>query len=155
MLPFKTRAQAHAIVLIGLQASGKTTFYDRYLAPAGYVHINLDTLRTRSREAAILDECLSAGRSFVVDNTNVGSDVRAGYIEKAHEKGYEVVGIYFQSILRDCISRNATRQQPVPSHAIASTQNRLQLPTFDEGFDSLYFARINGDDYEISNWTKQ
>ena len=43
------RTEKKAIIFIGLQASGKSTFYRQRLAK-DYVHINLDTLHTRNKE---------------------------------------------------------------------------------------------------------
>lgn len=49
--------EKHAIILIGLQASGKSTCYHR-MWKDDYVHINLDTLHTRNKERLLLEECL-------------------------------------------------------------------------------------------------
>ena len=54
-LPFETKDTKQAIIFIGIQASGKSTFYNEMLAPLGYCHINLDTLHTRSKEHALLE----------------------------------------------------------------------------------------------------
>ena len=56
-----------AVVLIGIQASGKTTFYQQRFF-ATHVRISLDLLRTREQQR------------FVVDNTNITAAERARYI---------------------------------------------------------------------------
>ena len=58
-----------AIIFTGIQASGKSTFFKQHFR-SGFVHINLDTLHTRNKEAAILEQCLQNRASFVVDNTS-------------------------------------------------------------------------------------
>lgn len=151
-LPFESKDRRQAVVFIGIQASGKSTFYNQMLAPLGYCHINLDTLHTRNRENNLLEACLNEGKSFVVDNTNPETADRLRYIPRAKDHGYEVVGIFFQSIVRDCIARNANRQNAVPIKAIPCTQNKLQLPSYSEGFDKLFFARITDDGFEITDW---
>ena len=98
MLPFSKR-EKQAIIFIGIQASGKTTFYNRMLSDGYYCHINLDELHTRNKENKVMMECLNNGTSFVVDNTNPEIDVRASYIHKAKEHGYQVIGIFFCSFL--------------------------------------------------------
>ena len=46
-----------AIVFVGIQASGKSTFYrERFFAT--HVRISLDLLRTRHREGRFLQTCL-------------------------------------------------------------------------------------------------
>ena len=86
-LPFDVRQCKQAVVFIGIQASGKTTFYREWLAPHGYVHVNLDTLRTRSRESEVMRDCYARGASFVVDNTNPGKADRERYIPTAKAHG--------------------------------------------------------------------
>lgn len=151
-LPFKF-TDKQAIIFIGIQASGKTTFYEQMLADKGYTHISLDVLHTRNREDLLLAECLDNGRSFVVDNTDPEISVREKYIKKAKEYGYQVIGIFFQSKVRDCMRRNEQRGLKVPQKAIACTSNNLQLPSLDEGFDELYFVSINiNHQFKISPW---
>ena len=63
-----------------------------------------------------------------------------------------LIGVFFQSIVRDCIARNENRENAVPRQAIPCTQNKLQLPSYSEGFDKLYFARITDNGFEITDW---
>lgn len=151
-LPFDIKQARQIVVFIGIQASGKTTFYHEWLAPYGYVHINLDTLHTRRKESQAIRDCYDGEMSFVVDNTNPEKTDRQRYIPDAKEHGYEVIGIFFQSIVRDCIARNDKRERKVPVKAIPCTQNKLQLPDYTEGFDKLYFVRIKENEFEILDW---
>lgn len=151
ILPFEKK-EKQAILFIGIQASGKTTFYHRMLSDGYYTHISLDNLHTRNKENQELVKCLESGKSFVIDNTNPEISDRAQYIQKAKEYGYHVIGIFFQSMVKDCIHRNEVRGGKVPSKAIACTSNKLQMPSRSEGFDELYFVRIENNDFEISAW---
>ena len=141
-----------AIIFIGLQASGKSTFYHQKLSQ--YVHINLDTLHTRNKERLLMEECFQSRRSFVVDNTNPTIEDRARYIKVAKEYGYEIRGYFFQSVLGDCIARNRSRtgKAQIPDKAIAATSNRLELPDMQEGFDRLYFVRMVQGDFVVEQW---
>ena len=130
-----------AIIFIGLQASGKTTFYHQKLA-GDYVHINLDTLHTRNKERLLLEDCLRKGHSFVVDNTNPTAAEREKYIRIAKEYGYETEGYFFRSVMADC----------VPDKAIACTSNRLEMPSLREGFDRLYFVRMEQGEFVTEEW---
>lgn len=117
-LPFEVKETKQAIIFIGIQASGKSTFYHTFLEQLGYCHINLDTLNTRNKENILMENCFREGKSFVIDNTNPEMTDREKYISKAKENGYEIIGIYFQSILCDCIARNMKRKNAVPVCAI-------------------------------------
>lgn len=146
--------QAEAILFIGIQAVGKTTFYQQRFA-ATHTHINLDTLKTRGQEKAALETCLILGQSFVVDNTNATETFRARYIPAAKRAGFRVIGYYFQSKALDALQRNRQRlaHQIVPDLAIWGTAKRLQMPRYAEGFDQLYYVTlVPPDQFEIQEW---
>ena len=141
------------VLMIGIQGSGKSTFYHKYLAD-GYVRVNLDTLKTRNREEQLVSECFREGKSFAVDNTNPTRADRQRYIPLAQYWGYKVVGYFMESKLQTCIERNNQRsgKAKISVTAIAATANKLQLPSFDEGFDELYFVKNNGLNMTIEEW---
>ena len=97
-----------AVIFIGLQASGKSTFYNEYFK--NYIHINLDTLHTRNKEKILLDDCIKKELSFVIDNTNPTAEDRERYIEFAKDNGYKLIGYYFQSSVSECLERNNLRE---------------------------------------------
>ena len=149
----ETGGQPKAVIFIGIQASGKSTFYRQNFA-ADFVHINLDTLHTRYQERNCLENCLQQSMSFVVDNTNPTVADRKKYIEAAKEHGYEIEGYFFQSLIKDCIQRNSQRpgKANVPDRAIVYTSNRLELPRYEEGFDRLYFVSIRDGGFHVEPW---
>lgn len=144
-------AQPTAFLLMGIQACGKTSFYHRHLSAA--VHISLDVLRTRGREAKVLDECLRGRRSFVVDNTNARREDRRRYIAPAKEGGFLIEGFFFRSRVSEAIRRNEARPNALPPKAILGTSARLELPRLAEGFDRLHFVSIGSDGkFLVEEW---
>ena len=145
-----------AIIFTGIQASGKSTFYHRRWAKE-YVHINLDTLHTRNKENLLLEDCLRKGYSFVVDNTNPTAADREKYILRAKQYGYEIEGYFFQSVIADCVERNHERtgKACVPDKAIVCTSNKLEMPSYREGFDRLYFVRIEQGEFVVEKWRER
>jgi predicted kinase len=119
----------HAVVLIGIPASGKSSFYATRFA-ATHLRINLDMLRTRHREAELVATCLRLQQPFVVDNTNATAAERARYIEPARAAGFRVEGYYLGAKLAECLARNAARQGAarIPDQGVISISNRLELP---------------------------
>ncbi|NER37190.1 MAG: ATP-binding protein [Oscillatoria sp. SIO1A7] len=133
-----------AVIFIGIQASGKSTFCrDRFFKT--HIRINLDMLKTRHREKIILQACLKAKQPFVVDNTNPTREDRARYIGPAKDARFRLIGYYFESILEDCKRRNAQRtgKARIPIPGIAATYKKLILPSYAEGFDELYSVKIS------------
>lgn len=132
-----------AVVFIGVQASGKSSFYQECFFHT-HVRINLDMLRTHHRERRLLETRIEIGLPFVVDKTNHLRAQRTRYIVPAKTAGFRVVGYYFKSALQETIRRNETRtgKARVPKEAILGTYVRLERPRFDEGFDALYYVQM-------------
>lgn len=141
-------------LLVGIPASGKSTFYHRVLEDRNLNYVSLDTLGTRARERAAFEAALAARRSIVIDNTNVTKTLRARYIGPAKTAGYRVVGLFFQSVVADCLARNETREgtAKVKRLAVLGMSAQLELPSKDEGFDHLFFVRITDGLFEIEPW---
>jgi predicted kinase len=128
-----------AVLLIGLQGSGKTTLYRERFAGT-HVHVSLDEVGTRERERALIENCIARGVPFVVDNTNILRRDRAVYIAIAKQAGYSVAGYYFPPNVWTSIGRNKHRadKKPVAVPAILSAFKRLEAPVLGEGFDELH-----------------
>jgi predicted kinase len=129
---------AEAIIFIGLQGSGKTTYFMSHFA-ATHAHISRDIQQNADRETAFFRECLCSGRSFVVDNTNATRAARAQYIREAKAAGFTVLCYFFDTPLRTAIGRNNHRKdkKPIPVPAILRTAKRLEPPSMEEGADQI------------------
>ncbi len=146
-----------AVIFIDIQAVGKSTFYKKHFFKT-HLRLNLDMLRTRHREQVLLQACLDAKQRFVVDNTNPTREDRAKYIQLATSANFKVIGYYFQSKVDDAQRRNAIRDEKerVPEKGLLGTYARLQLPTFDEGFDELYYVAIGEDgEFAVKGWVDE
>ena len=53
-----------AVIFIGIQATGKSTFYKERFSDT-HARINLDMLKTRHREDTLLDACIHTRMSVV------------------------------------------------------------------------------------------
>jgi predicted kinase len=135
------------VIFIGGQGSGKSTFYREKFFDT-HVRINLDMLRTRNRERLILEACIAAQQSFVVDNTNPLPADRARYIVPARAAGFRAIAYFFTTPLREAMRRNTARKgkQKIPAVAIAGTFKKLQRPTLEEDFDEIHTVELTADD---------
>ena len=142
------------VIFIGIQASGKTTFYrERFFDT--HIRLSLDMLKTRHREELLLQACIAARQSFVVDNTNATAGERARYIQPAMTAGFRLVGYYFQSRLQDSIARNRLRigKERIPDKGVMGTAGRMALPTMAEGFHELWYVRTDGQGgFVVEGW---
>jgi predicted kinase len=129
------------VVLCGVPGSGKSTLSRTMFSD--YVRINLDTLRTRHREDVAISQAISRQRSMVIDNTNVTSRVRRKYIEIARKHGFRVRAVCLVCPPSLAISRNSKRKgtkEYVPVSAIMRYYRIFEIPTKEEGFDSVEFV---------------
>jgi predicted kinase len=136
------------VLFIGLQGSGKSTFY-RANFGSTHVLVSKDLFRNnrrpQRRQMLLIEEALRGGRSVVVDNTNPTLEDRASLIALAKAYGAAVSGFFFDSPLGDCLERNNRRtgKERVPEVALHITSKRLRPPTAAEGFDILSRVRLS------------
>lgn len=137
----------HAVIFIGIQGSGKTTFYRQRFFET-HVRISMDMLRTRHREGILVAACIAAKQPFVVDNTNVLTAERALYISAARQARFRVTGYFFQTPLRAAIARNAKREdkKAIPVAGVIGKYKHLQTPAMEEGFDEIFAVELTAQD---------
>jgi len=73
------------------------------------------------------------------------AEMRSDFIGAARAAGFRVVGYYLRSDVSGGLSRNSKREERarVPDKGLLGTYKQLQLPSREEGFDALYYVRIN------------
>ncbi|GEM45844.1 hypothetical protein DC3_14790 [Deinococcus cellulosilyticus NBRC 106333 = KACC 11606] len=142
-------------MLIGLQASGKTSFYQQRFA-ATHLHLSKDLWKhnRQFKQQKQLREALEKGQSVVIDNTNPTVQDRAGILQQARNAGASTTGYYFQSKLETCLERNRKRERVVPEVGVRATSSKLQLPSLQEGFDRLFYVQLQAGTFIVSPWEK-
>jgi len=143
----------NGVIFTGLQASGKSTYFMQSFYKT-HLRLNMDMLRTRHREKILFSACLESKQPVVIDNTNPTRDDRAKYIADFKSHKFEVVGYYFASSIQDCLNRNASREgkEKIPDIGIQSTYSKLEIPSYAEGFDKLFYVTMNDGDFTVSEW---
>ena len=128
-----------AILFIGVQGSGKSTFYKKEYFNS-HLRISLDLLNTRNKESKLLDFCLEFQQRLVIDNTNPTKEERAKYIQKLKQRGFKIIAIYFETTLKTALERNELREgkAKVAKVGVLATYKKMELPMYKEGFDEIY-----------------
>jgi predicted kinase len=140
-------ALARLIVLVGLPASGKST-YARELVAQGYTRVNRDELRVmlhagiyspdneeiiKAAEAAIISSALRAGHNVVIDDTNMSEGIVERWFTLARDAGVSDYSAHaFEIPIEECIARDAARPNPVGEPAIRRLALGLPEPTLEE-----------------------
>jgi predicted kinase len=136
-------------VLVGLPASGKTTFC-RDVLGAGYVQVSKDhfpNARNRQRrQLRLVGEALAGGRDVVVDNTNPSPAEWRPLVTAAREGGAQMVAYWFPPDLAGSRQRNSARagRSRVPEAGLMATMARLRRPGTADGFDAVLAVRFDG-----------
>jgi predicted kinase len=139
-----------ALILSGIQGAGKSTFCrERYWD--SHIRISYEMLRTRHREKVLLEACLFAKQSFVVDSTNPTPADRARYLAPAKAAGFRVIGIEFHISLDLALARNAIRlgKRRIPDKAIRATLKKMVPLNRDEGFEEILIAEVTAGGIEL------
>ena len=137
------------VILIGLQASGKSTFWRQTLA-ASHTVVSKDAFpnarHRQRRQMRLVGEALAAGRSVVVDNTNPSPQEWRPLIETGRAHGATVVGYWFPPDAAAAAARNAARDERtrVPDVGLYATLGRLRRPRLADGFDRLFAVGFDG-----------
>ncbi len=153
------RLPADALVLlIGIAASGKSTFARRHFAPTQV--LSSDALRGMITDDPtaqgatddafdllhrVLAMRLRRGRLTVVDATNVEDWARAELVAVAGRHRRQAVGIVLDLPLAVALERNATRDTPRPPPGALRRQHRLLVDSVAtlpvEGFAAVHHLR--------------
>ncbi|MFI9809033.1 AAA family ATPase [Streptomyces sp. NPDC052301] len=141
---------ADVAVLVGLQASGKTTFYVRCLS-GRYSLVSKDLFARgakskQRRQIGLMEEHLAAGRPVAVDNTNPSPQEWRPLVEVARTHGAKVTAYWFPPDVAGSLRRNAAREgrERVPDVGVLATLKRLRKPSPADGFDEIREVRFDG-----------
>lgn len=132
------------VILIGLQASGKSTFRRNQFDPS-HVVVSKDNFQNNRRPSRRQEQLIRAafreGRSVVVDNTNPRVEDRTTLVRLGREYSATVAAYFVRSTVELSLARNAAREgrARVPEVGILSTAKVFVPPSWSEGFDELYY----------------
>lgn len=137
-------------VLVGLQASGKSAFYEQCLA-ARYALVSKDLFpraarNKQRRQTRLMAEALAAGQSVAIDNTNPSPREWDPLVALGHAYGAAVTAYWFPPDIRGSLRRNAAREGRgrVPDVGVRATFARLCRPVLSDGFDAVREVRFDG-----------
>lgn len=158
-----------AIMLVGLPASGKSTFSKLFPTeqvfssdeiradlygdascqndPVRVFNVLYQRMRTYI-DSAIANSTDDSTITVVFDATNLKRNNRKRFIETVKEIAYNnnlVLNcncIIFDTPVEVCIIRNSQRDRVVPDGVIYKMNKTFQRPTKDEGFSEIFYYKV-------------
>ena len=137
-IPSKTQEM---ILFVGYPASGKSSFYENYLKPAKYVHINQDELKTLAKCLSLTKKYIKEKKSICIDNTNASKNTRQKYIQLCKDNKIPIRCIYFNVDLLTAKFLNSYRanisDKNIPEISYNVYKKNFTEPTTEEGFNEV------------------
>jgi len=133
-----TPASPHAIIMVGIPGSGKSTFAEHFADTFKAPIINesriafeagLNTAQTEAVVAVMLNEVLKANRTFIIEAANLTKAKRAQLMATFTKAGYRPLTVWVQTEPAEA-KRRAMRPQP--------TGSGLSEDEFDKAFRTFH-----------------
>ena len=139
-------------VLVGLPASGKSTYAKEKLKSEETIVLSSDELRKEllGNESdqtnneivfrtlyARAREYLQNGKNVVIDATNINIKARRGLLSNFAKMPIERIAIVFAAPFEICIERDKSRERTVGEEVIKKFLYRFEIPMEYEGFDKI------------------
>ncbi|KAI5474580.1 bifunctional polynucleotide phosphatase/kinase [Pseudohyphozyma bogoriensis] len=149
---FGEYAEPEVVIFVGSPGAGKTSFYNEHFKPRGYVHVNQDTLKTRTACLNLVRTSLTSTppRSCVVDNTNPSASTREEYISLVRELRPSIPGLKIRACWftasKEVAMHNAVYRASydkrsargcLPMPAFVGYWNNFRQPELREGLDEV------------------
>jgi len=148
---------------------GKSSFYRTHFAPAGYVHVNQDILKTRDKCIKAAREAVEEGKSCVIDNTNRNAETRKHYVELAKKLNVPIRCVLFNGSMELAWHNNLYRaynlppslmtkepkRELLPYNAFTGFRAQYEEPSLSEGFAEIKQVNwiFEGTDEERMRWS--
>ena len=141
------------IMLVGLPASGKTT-YAKQLESEGYIVHSSDSIREElygSEEIQsnphevfkVLHErvkqSLAEGKNVVCDATNLQSKRRRNFLTELKKYDCYKKCVFMATTFEECLRRNKLRDRKVPEHKMKEMYMTFSPVGYHEGWDEICF----------------
>jgi len=154
---------SHLTVLTGLPGCGKSTWLrthgqtrdivlcpdDFRLALTGHTYFAAAEDAVWSHVKIAARVLLKKGHDVVIDATGLTIGSRRQWIQLAQDVDVPVTSIYFEVPFEICMERNKNedrmaRGTAVPEEVIERMHETFEVPTLDEGFDSIEIIMADG-----------
>lgn len=140
------------VMMVGLAASGKSTYANHLAEDIGATVFSSDALREemfgdinyQGNNQKLFQElhkriknCLKSGKNAIYDATNLNSKMRKAFLNELTKIPCEKKCIIMATPFEQCIDNNSNRDRKVPEDAMWRMSKSWQTPALFEGWDSI------------------
>lgn len=155
------------VMLAGAPCSGKSYYSNNYYEPAGWVRLSTDDyIEAKAKEEgksynevfdqyikpaqadmeSRLREAIRNNQDIIWDQTNLGKASRAKKLNKIPESYHRTIVYLYTDDVGLLLIRNDKREietgKFIPKSVIKRMHDTQELPTIDEGWDTVHIDRI-------------
>lgn len=154
------------VVLVGLPASGKSTYANELAKLDNTIVLSSDALRKellgdescQDNNQIVFDTLYRRAKQYLIDGCNVVIDATNINIKDrkrtlSHFQGMNIerTAIVFATPIEACISRDRARTRTVGEDVINKFLHRFEIPMEYEGFDKIEIVKSNDEKYDLIN----
>lgn len=140
------------IVLVGLPASGKSTYAQTLAKEHNAIIFSSDSLREEmyndincqehNQELFVelhkrIKDCLRSGKSAIMDSTNINYKRRMAFLAELKNIPCEKICVFMFTPYEECLRRNAARDRKVPEYVVKRMYTSINIPYWYEGWDDI------------------
>lgn len=140
-------------MVVGLVASGKSTYAERIARETGAIILSSDAIRyelfgdetDQEHNQKVFQELhkrakehLSNGKNVIYDATNISSKRRRAFLGELKKIDCIKVCVIMATPYEQCLENNRNRVRQVPEWAIERMYRKWQTPHWFEGWDNIY-----------------
>ena len=161
------------IMLVGLPASGKTTFFEKKIEEELFesvIRVSLDDFRkeiigvdffmpsepfVRSWAEVTGRYLMSQGYDLAVDATSLTSGLRKRWTYMAKEYDYTTYCYMVLTPFDECVRRNDARERKVPFGVMRRMRDQLEMVDSSERFDHVFSVKPGKDgEFVMRDWLR-
>jgi bifunctional polynucleotide phosphatase/kinase len=130
------------VIFVGCPGAGKSTYFESVYKPAGYAHINRDSLGSHDACLQQCRESFARQSSVVIDNTNPSPKARERYLSLARRLGIVPRVVWFPVGRTLAWKMNThrsltTSRQLIPEGAYSAYFRQFAVPSTAEGLQRI------------------
>jgi len=140
------------VVMVGMPASGKSSFSKKYLVSQGYEWVNRDTLKTPEKCLKVAGTALENGKCVVIDNTNPDKASRAKYISLARKHNVPcrcfvmtTPRVLAEHLNAYRVTLSGGKTHLIPGVAYNVFEGKFEEPKTNEGFEEIMKINFTAD----------